>query len=212
MNSIVEDADRFGLLMSDLGQSSPGRLTSHERRDLLLTLAPTLLRATELGRKKLARFRAESPPVPQTREEIRESVLFYGDRSLLATVAEALALAPAPVRASVIDQVAFLAVGVDSRAWTSSLRFVTADGRQRHRVIVLGPDAGVRTVLHECGHIWHGAPLEDEAILNVAITAQGEEGFAAFMAERGDRAAMEAHMGLHERLADACAFVWLPET
>lgn len=211
MTSIIEDADRFAALLGDLEVPRPGLLTVYARRDFLVGLAPQLLRATALGRKKLERFHETRPTVPQGFHEIRDVVSFYGDSELLDTVAEALVLVPGPVRDHVLDVAAFVGVGISSAAWTSSLSFADRDGKTRHRIVVLGPDASVRTVCHECGHVWLDARLDGEAIPSFAITAQGQEGFAAFMVARGERAVMEEYIAKRERLADACAFVWMQE-
>jgi hypothetical protein len=129
----------------------------------------------------------------------------YGDLSFLPRVVSAVRVLPEAVRWMVVTNTAFLTVGHDSVAWTSSGVLVDRDGRLRDRLIVLGPDAGIDIVVHELAHVWH-APFEG---YHQAICAQGEAGLRALARAQGWAHRIDAHEARSERLADGCATAWL---
>lgn len=189
-----------------------------DRRILLAALVGVsrrLLVASEGGRARLrawldgARRATESPAA--LRERIRDELLFYGDKELLPVAVEGFARAPAPVRDVLLGQVAVLAVGATTNAWTAPSRMVDRDDRPRARIIVIHghertfPEL-LQTFEHELGHNWHVALPADH---DMNITALGLVGLADYAAENGLSDHMEAQKALSERLADACAIVWL---
>jgi hypothetical protein len=182
------------------------RATPPERLTALKALP--LLQATAYGRRRFATWQGVNrlPALAAGRLEasLRERVAFYGDSALLPVVVAALALAPAPVRESALAEVAFVAVGVDSVAWTGAAAFGDRDGRRKLRVVVLGPNADVRIVLHELGHTWN-APVDDG---HVAVTAGGEAAVLELARVEGWSDRVELLSAKSERLADACAQAW----
>jgi hypothetical protein len=185
--------------------------TPGERRQLLARLQRRLLVATVHGRRRLRAWLSESRPLPpslrpaELRSWLRERVSFYGDTPLLDVVVAALEVAPEPVREAAIAEVAFLGVGVESRAWIISSMFVDYEDRRKSQVVVLGPTVGVRTVLHELGHAWHARQCKPGSAATPAITALAER---ALRLEPGC-AALSALELVEERRAEACALAWL---
>jgi hypothetical protein len=210
-------------LAPDLGRSAGWRvaldacppLTPPERLALLVRAWRQVLVASNGGRARLrawldsARRPTETPAALRAR--IADEMLLFGDKELLPVAVEAFARAPAPVRDMLLGQVAVLAVGVSTNAWTAPSRMVDRDGRPRDRMIVIhGRDRSfpelLRTFLHELGHCWH-APIPHED-LAVCITAQGLVGLKTWAADSGLSDQVAAIEAQSERLADACAFVW----
>jgi hypothetical protein len=193
------------------------RATPPERGQLVAQLGRQLLVASAGGRARLRRWLDDRPPpapsmptclLPQW---LRERVLFYGDGCMLGAVIEALILVPAPVRAAVLTEVAFLAVGAETRAWTGSAALVRPDGRRPTRLVMLSgadrhaPDL-VRTVLHECGHAWSAPlPREGEAL----ATVHGEGCLLALARRDGWADRADGIIDAGERLAEGLALAWI---
>jgi hypothetical protein len=213
--NITDDPTRFLALLHDLGDARADRYPApspQERREILLGLGDTLLTSTPQGRARLERWalRGERPRFDrdELREFVRGRALCFGDAFALPIVVEALCLAPEPVREAAISEVAFLSVGIESTAWTGSGFFAAGEGQRPHRVIVLGPAADVRCALHEVAHVFLSAPLERSCTDHPGISVQGEQGFMAFLSERGERGQLEGFLAYHERLADAASELW----
>jgi len=188
--------------------------TREERGALLVALEDVLSSATPESRRRLETWRAAGSPRALAGEDEEEWIdrflLFFGDRSLLPRTIAAVRLAPDPARWAVLTSAAFLAVGRDSRAWTSSSLFLDQDSRLRDRVIVMGPDVDVDVIAHECAHVWN-APDDPDAV-GAALSTQGELALRELSrvqdwpATRGvDVDQIEAQ---RERLADALAAAW----
>jgi hypothetical protein len=188
--------------------------TSRELLALLVRFRRQLLVCSEGGRARLRAWldspRHPTEPLKELRERIRDELLFYGDKELLPVAVEAFAHAPAPVRDVLLGEVAVLAVGASTNAWTASSRMVDREGRSPSRIIVIcgrnrTGDELLRTFRHEVGHCWHaGLPHEH----TICLTALGEAGLEDFAAEHGLSDQWVALRSRDERLADACAFVW----
>jgi hypothetical protein len=188
------------------------RLTPGERRKVLAILRHRLLLATASGRARLRRWLdAGQRQIPLSRPELRKRVAstVYGDECFVPLIEAALRCVPAFVLATVLREVAFLTVGLNSRAWTGSSSFVDRLGRRRTRVILLGPGADLRTVLHEIGHVWHASPDQEHVSL---ISALGNAGLIGLARQEGWMARVTDHRLLHERLAEAHAVVWQEPT
>jgi hypothetical protein len=180
-----------------------------ERALVLRQLGDVLLMATPGGLERLQRWRDEETPLPpmaaaERQEWIDWRLSFYGDRSLLPVVLGGLETCPEPVQDTCLREVAWLAVGQESRAWTSSSRFVDRMGREKVRAVLMGPAADERTVRHESAHCWH-APAQS---VLPAICAQGEAGVRQLARAEGWYPRLEEHEARAERLADACAWLW----
>ena len=113
----------------------------------------------------------------------RRPVYHYGDVAALEIVRAALALAPAPVRCAAFEDVAFLGVGRESVAWTGSSLRVDRHGRTLPREVVIGPDATLKTILHELAHVWFASPRSDSPM--PAISAQDEATLIAMATREG---------------------------
>jgi hypothetical protein len=186
--------------------------TPVERLRLLAGAHRRVLVASVGGRARLRRWLDEqrgTAPVQLPRwlleEWIADRVSFYGDPSLLPVVVAALCLVPKPVRDAVVAETAFLAVGVDSAAWTGSANLADREGVRKARVVALGPSVDVRVVLHEVAHCWHSALPDEHSSL---ITTRGEAGLWALASREDWHPRMDTHIAKDERLADACAFCW----
>jgi hypothetical protein len=218
--------DRFRALIRDLGFPpttfqglyiagaggwdrilAPGGATPTERGRLLCSLADVLLKATAEGQMRLESWCTAGRPGAPARESewIERHLRIYGELSFLPRVIAALSVLPEAVRWIVVTGTAFLTVGHESIAWTSSAVLVDQDGRLRDRVIVLGPDADVDIVVHEIAHVWH-APFQGA---HQAICAQGEAGIRALARAQGWAHRIDTHEAQSERLADGCATAWL---
>lgn len=179
-----------------------GHATPTERAELLLSLEGELLRATE-GARAWLELR------PRSSADVDDEPFYCGDLPLLHVVRTAMALLPDAVRWPIQRTVAFLGVGISSRAWTGPAVFVDAAGQRKRRIVVLGPSADVLTVLHEIGHVWAAGPSRDVEHL---LTAQGEAGLLALAVKEGWRdrlAALDRAVLESEQLADGLAFCWL---
>jgi len=178
------------------------KATPPERVALLVALGPDLLRVTPGGDHRL---RAQT----ERALDVDDEPTFYGDAELLPIVRAGLALAPPVVRWAIQREVAWIAIAT-SRAWTGSTAFVDSTGRQKHRMVVLGPTVDIGTVLHEMAHVWCGptVPLPNEERCPL-ITAQGGEALRALAAEQGWARRIDGHIGREEKLADSLALAWL---
>ena len=190
---------------------APGVLIPAERARVLRTLARRLLVATEPGRHRLRRWLQLAPypaplPRPALDRALADAVPVYGDDSAVPVIVAALARLPACVRAMVLDDVAFVAVGVDSDAWFSSADRRGPEGRRYPYEIVLGPALTVRLVLHECAHAWHSVPPSPDRL--PAVGVQGTVGLWAYAREHGCAGRFEDAQRQSERLAEACAIAW----
>ena len=115
-------------------------------------------------------------------------------------------MVPAAVRYSIQREVVFVAVGRSSRAWTSSARFADEAGAVKTTMIVLGPEAEVPTVLHECAHAW-SRPVDDGTW--PAISVEGERGFREYMRAKPETAAvLDRDDEETEAAADSLALSW----
>lgn len=141
----------------------------------------------------------------ERREHAREYVLCYGDQGLWSVVLDALDRVPGVVLDHVIANVAFIMVGRDARAWTSSARLLDREGQGRDRVIVLGPDADVEVVLHEISHTLR-ACLDPHVS---AIPCVGEIGLHEHLARVGLQPWAADETAAEEARADADASRWL---
>ena len=110
------------------------------------------------------------------------------------------------MRVEALEEVAFLAVGAGSLAWTASSAVVDRRGRRPPQVIVLGPATTVAVTLHELAHAWHAGWARAHA---PALTARGERGLVAYAERVGWRP--REHIDRGERFATACALVWAAE-
>jgi hypothetical protein len=184
--------------------------TRRERVEVLSLLGDHLLAASEPGRARLEEWRERRHPAralarEDLRASIRERVACFGDMTGLPLVVNALERAPACVREHALDSHAFVAVGHDSRAWTSSTCFLNREGRLMTRVVALGPGCDERVVLHEVAHGWHSG---GGAELGVAIGAVGDAGLRELASAEGWDERLQAWEAKEERLAEACAHGW----
>lgn len=193
----------FGLLdLADerVWRYSIMRATPPERARLLALLADDLLAAAPGGRLRLAARVAdivgEADPEPY----------LVGDVEALPVIRRALETVPPVVRAAIVAEVAFLATGRSSRAWTVAAAFRDATGRPKDRVVNLGPAAELFTVLHELAHVWRAGPPRPESC---AVSVQGEEGLAAHAVDAGWSDRLAAWEREEETQADALALAWL---
>jgi hypothetical protein len=173
------------------------RAVPAERWELLQSLEQHLLAALPVGKERLREgmFQHASDPRPYT----------YGDSWLGPMLRDALEFLPARVRSVCCREAAWLAVGRESVAWTSSALFIAEDGVARRRVVVCGPDTWVKTLLHESVHVWFADVHSD-------VPALSSEGAAALvaLAEREDWAdRIDDNLAMHEVLATALSTVWL---
>jgi hypothetical protein len=188
-----------GVTVADRGawEYALANSTPVERERMLAALEPALLEATPGGRERLATTCCG---------DADEEPYFVGDPELLAIVRTALAFVPPTVSYPLIREVAFLGVGVSSRAWTAVARHVDAVGRRKGRIIALGPRADMATTLHELADAHLAGPPSEDAL---CITAQGEAGLSALAESEGWRERIDCHVARGEVLADALALVWL---
>jgi hypothetical protein len=135
-------------------------------------------------------------------------LLFFGDPALLTIVVRGLLSAPLCVIEHAIDETVWLGVGSQSRAWTSSARLIDREGRDRQRMVVLGPDTDETCVRHEMAHNWH-APLPGrDGTVSPACCTVGEAGLREHARESGWIGMIDEYFSLHERLAEACGVAW----
>lgn len=218
--AIVRDleypAARCGTIAIAAGEESwrellPG-MGRPERRAALASLHDALLCATPGSRARWEASRRQAGMVPlMTRAEheafISDRLVCLGDRSLVPIIIEGLRTCPEPVQDAALREAAWLAVGLDSVAWTVSSAFVDKEGRPRLRVVNLGPAADVRVVRHEAAHVWlHDVGAAMEA--RPAVTAQGEIALLALAERDGWLAPLEAAYWCEERRCDALAQLW----
>lgn len=171
--------------------------TPAQRINLLVSLGPALLGATEGGRLRLAHIRDR----PQDADD---EPLVVGDPEALPIVRAALALVPTAVRYSLMRDVGFSCVGISSAAWTASSTLRDMAGRVKPIEIHLGPKVDVPLVLHELAHAW--TKRYDE--YSQAISVQGEQGLHALAAREGWADQAEKWIRVDESLADALALAW----
>jgi hypothetical protein len=215
---LLRDASDFRALMendltvwrADWAEASPWR-----RRRLIVQHRRRLLTATPEGRARLRRWLDEDvpwPPMPRHELEalVRYRLALFGDEGFLPDVIGGLMLLPDPLRTHALKAAAFVCVGRQSRAWTASARLEDRDG-PRPRMVVLGPDADVRTVIHECVHVWHtpGGLTHNPQDPAPAVTAAGAIAIRQLAREGGWLAGPTADYRRHERLAEAGAIAWL---
>jgi hypothetical protein len=81
------------------------------------------------------------------------------------------------------------------------------DNRPRHRDIVFGPAISDEIVMHEAAHVFHSPANEDSP--NPALPAVGEVGLYRHAQATGWADRFDAHVSLHERLADSLAWLWM---
>jgi hypothetical protein len=186
--------------------------TPLERRALIVALGDALSTATPEGRTRAEDWHRSGTPRAGVGDEeawIDERLQAYGDRSMVPRIVAALHLTPEPVRWAALMTVAFLSVGRDSIAWTSSALFVDQHDRIRARIIVLGPTADVDIILHEIAHVWHAPVLRELEEWRPALCTLGEIGIKALADLQGWRSRIADHEARHERLADGLAAAWL---
>ena len=174
--------------------STPG-----DRVNMIVALGPHLLSASDGGRLRVASQRERA-------SEADVDPLVVGDLEAVPVVKAALALVPTAVMYALIRDVAFLAGGLSSRAWTSPARFIDAAGRQKYLVINLPYPWDVPLLLHELAHAWCYGPDHE---LSQAIGAEGEAAFRALAAADGWAPSLEKAVNSAETLADALALSWL---
>ena len=198
-----EDSWRRALL-------GPPPAIPRECRQILASLAPHLLTATDGARERLGAWQARPPGAPESPEalwaRLRDRVGFYGDDEMLPPVVEALFAVPAPVREVLLPDVAIIGVGWSTRGWCSP---AMAPG-PAFLIVVSGaaqnaPDVE-HSVRHELGHLWLKAPRP----ILPAKTARGQAMVRAVAeAERWSVIpAVDARYAREERLAEAMAVLW----
>jgi len=184
--------------------------TMQERSDLLAALEPQLLAATPQGIERSRKWKSASSLSIPSGEDLRQRALLYGDVEALPFIIEALQKCPPAVREAILDEAAFLAVGLSSNAWTASARRCDSDGRSRHREIVFSRAICTELVLHEMAHVWHaplhGAP-DNEGPKRQAIRSIGREKLRSLGPEW--ELAMDQQEWRSERNADALAEIWM---
>jgi hypothetical protein len=191
-----------GTLIGDEGawRYAASRATPAERVTLLLTLRDELLRATEGGRARVAAARMRH------HREVDDAIYLRGDSEALPLLLAAFALLPEEVRWQLQRETCFLAVGRSSRAWMSPVAFIDVAGQAKAYVVVLGPGADVRTILHELGHVWNAGPPRADA---VGISDQGERGLVALAVRDGWSERLARWERAEEHLAEGLALCWL---
>lgn len=182
------------------------RATPGERLGLLQALGPFLLCSTEGGAARLEAWHRRLDMPVEARQGREDEPLLFGDIEALPAIRAALALMPDAVRHSVLMEVAFLAVGRSSKAWTGSASLADRDGVARPRLVVVGPKADMGTLLHESAHVFLSAPPGPETF---HITAQGEASLFALATAQGWRVRASGYVDRGEILADALAVLWL---
>lgn len=186
-------------------------VTPASRTELVRQLHDPLLVAEPGGAERIQRFRAQPVEAEPTGEDLLEDItdrlLFFGDKQLLARAAKALAMAPSAVRHAILTDVVVLGVGLDSVAWASHARLVDAEGRGRDRLIVLGPDSTIETILHESVHAWYADPSPPNGMRS-AISTAGEIGLRMHAEEHEWLHRIDDHVDRGERCADALAWIW----
>ena len=186
--------------------------TRDDRAELITLLANVLSTATANGRQRLERWHQAGAPDPepgQVKDWISANLRHFGDRSMLRDVVEAISCLPAPVRWTVVTATVFVSVGRDSLGWTSSSAFLSTSAAPRERAIVLGPQATIAVILHECAHSHHSPVYAADVDPMPAVCSQGEAAFRALAATEGWALRLDALERRQERLADACATSWL---
>ena len=175
------------------------RATPPERWEVLQQLEGPLLAAMPNGRPLVHATPCDcgkdGDPAPYV----------YGDSWLLPLLRQALALMPANVASVAAREAAWLAVGRESRAWTSCARFIGSDGVLKLRVVVCGPNTTLRTVLHEAVHVYAATTREESQ----AVSGDAEAAIAATAEAEGWAVQPEDHHAMHECLADALSLIWL---
>jgi hypothetical protein len=204
------DVDHAAIQGESTWRAAP--FTPRQRVTALARLAPALLKLGE-GQERLAEWQVLNGErqAPETRTVIRRTLrdrlAFFGDSSVLDVVSEALAIAPAPVRDFVRTEVAFVAVGWDTRAWTSGAVLRGPDGRRRARMVVLSgadrhPASLTHVTLHEVAHQW------SDPVAHWTKLTTGLENVSALAREEGWYEHARERNADVERQADTLALAW----
>jgi hypothetical protein len=222
------DRSRFAQLVADLGcptvmygsfkisgragwADAIPRSTRRERQQLLKRLRRPLMLATPEARARFKSWRKTVRPQPpmaptERRAWIRDRVELHGDESFLPIIVDALITVPDYVVDTVLAEVAWVGVGLNSTAWFSSTCFMTRDGNRLPHVVVLGPRADPRVIRHETGHAWFAQqPSADRA---PAVSVHGVAGLRELATAQGWSHRIDDDSARQERLADAFADVW----
>jgi hypothetical protein len=194
------------------------RLSRPERAAVAAALYEDLLCWNENGRERLARWRDDAAslavgelPADQVSDWVQQAVCFHGDVEILRDlVVPTLAKLPEMVRElAVSGEVAFLATGRSSRAWTSGAGFTTREGIRPARVVVLSGLADAFSLRHELAHIWFAAPLvHPDAELPIPVDAQAGARLEALATTEGWARAQVARVRDEELAADGLAYLW----
>lgn len=188
------------------------KLLRADRGLVLRALHVPLLCATAGGRHRWEASKQHASVVPlmtsaEHRDWIDSRLVYVGDSSLLPVVLDALVTCPEPIQEDCLSSSAFIGVGLDSNGWTSPSHFIDKEGRQRQRVVVLGPNTNERTVRHECAHCWL-APIVRQEETRPVLSEQGRLALRALAARDGWLAPVDASFAREERICDALALLW----
>lgn len=219
--NIVEDlgwpASTCGQLSIDAGREAweaiLPRFGRPERLWTLRSLEAALLSSTPGGRQRWQASRGVSGITPlMTASELLEwlddRLVFVGDDALRPIVLDGLATCPEPVQDAAVLVAAWQGVGIESRAWTASSRHVDKEGRERWRVVNLGPAVDVEVVRHEAAHVWHSRVLQEGDTPPPAITTQGEAAIKTLAATEGWFQPHDDAYWREERICCALALLW----
>lgn len=177
------------------------RGTAQDRLDLLTLLEPHMLVAFPRGQERLEWDAANEDDGADVEPHV------FGDAEVLALLRQALALMPPLVASVARREAAWVAVGRESAAWTTRASFAGTDGRERHRIVAVGPKADVRVLMHEAVHLFFARRADEKGI---AATVQAEAAINALAASDPEawKHAIQSRDD-EEIVADALSLVWL---